>query len=252
LNLALPGEDPALPGRRNAFAVALGISLFLHALFLLALQSVDLDLDSPHPQPLTAELRPPPAPPAAKEKRPLSKPVPPPIKAKSPDIAPQQSAPVPSESVEAVPQTEVSAAGEAAPAGAASPPAENAAAAPVIAEAVREKLDPALVGRYGIAVACALKRHRSYPVFAAKNEWSGTVRMQLRVGRSGELREVRVIASSGHTYLDEHAVDTLRKAYADIAVPQRLIGHEFHVDQAIIYDMSGLDQGPTPGACPKP
>lgn len=248
--MALPGESAAFADRRNRFALALFLSLLLHGLLLLTLQDIEIPEDVQSALPFIAELRPAPAPATPPKPAPKPAATPSPKKADKPSPKPvvkeivaappaSATAPVVSESASKVESPSPAQADSAPPAS--SPSSGNA-----------EKFDQALVGRYDIAIACAMKRYRQYPFQARRNEWSGTVRMQLHIGSNGQMREVRVVGSSGYRLLDDDAAETLRKAQADVPVPQRLLGHEFHVDQALTYDMSGLDQGPTPTVCPKP
>ena len=99
---------------------------------------------------------------------------------------------------------------------------------------------------------CAMKRHRFYPSYAQKREWTGQVGLRADFSEQGDLVEVKVLRSSNYPLLDEAAVETLRKAQADIAMPPRLLGQRFSIEQTMIYELDGAEQGAAPLACPKP
>ncbi|HKO87722.1 MAG TPA: energy transducer TonB [Burkholderiales bacterium] len=117
---------------------------------------------------------------------------------------------------------------------------------------VQQALNVALVGRYRMALICALKRHRSYPPYAQKREWTGKVRMRAEFAESGRLENVQIVRSSGHSILDENAVETVRKAQADMPVPQDLIGHRFSLEQEIEYQFDEQASNEPPPSCPLP
>ena len=223
------------------------MSLGLHIVLLLAVQDIEIEGEIPVAAPIVAELRPQ-APPKASSPA-ITPKADPPVRKAERARAEKARPPVALEApVAATPPSDGPASSDAPVA----PAADAAPASTAIAENPAPSLDKALVGRYDIAIACALKRFRKYPFQARRNEWSGTVRMQMQIGSNGVLREVRLRSSSGYSVLDEDAMETLRKAQASVPVPARLLGHEFEIDQALTYDMSGLEQGPTPTTCPIP
>lgn len=237
--------------RRNRTPVgfAIALSLLVHALLLAGLHVVDVDMpDSTNAPPLTAELGPAPLSPALEKavqaKTDLSRPV---TTTKPPLLRPQQkpdAKPQPLEEIPAAPETSVA---NTLPS---TPLASDHSAVPLPPESRQELLDTALVGRYRMALICALKRHRSYPTYAQKREWTGKVRLRVEFSEGGVLRNVQVLRSSGHSILDENAVETVRKGQADMPVPARLLGHSFSVEQEIEYQFDTQPSTDTPVSCP--
>lgn len=49
-----------------------------------------------------------------------------------------------------------------------------------------------------------------YPSLAARNGWQGTVKVQFTILKSGQVGDIRIVASSGYHVLDEAVVEALR------------------------------------------
>lgn len=62
----------------------------------------------------------------------------------------------------------------------------------------------------------------NYPPLALENKWEGQVILELVVLADGQLEEVRVINSSGHSALDDEAVRAVRAASPFQPFPSRI------------------------------
>lgn len=49
-----------------------------------------------------------------------------------------------------------------------------------------------------------------YPSLAARNGWQGTVKIQFTILKSGQVDDIRIVASSGYHVLDEAVIEALR------------------------------------------
>jgi TonB family protein len=116
-------------------------------------------------------------------------------------------------------------------------PRPKAAAPAEIPQAVASP-EASTIGQYRYQLAAAAARHNAYPPEALINGWEGEVVVELRVGASGAVSDVRVARSSGFEALDEQALDMYRRAAREVAVPRALWGREFGVELRTIYRKS--------------
>jgi protein TonB len=66
------------------------------------------------------------------------------------------------------------------------------------------------------------KKHRSYPAIALKRGWQGRVRVAVSFASGGTVTSVKLDRSSGHSVLDEQAVEIVRQAVSDLPIEARL------------------------------
>lgn len=164
--------------------------------------------------------RPKPRPPA----RPLAK-TPQPVAEPAPEPAP---APAPAPVVAPPPQAQppVSAAPLPAPA------APRAAAGPDAAS---------LVAQYRAAIMLQAARYKRYPRFARDNGWEGKVDVRMEIGADGSIASLRVVRGTGYSILDQQALDMVRRAKPDAAIPGGLRGKAFGIDVPVIFSLRDAD-----------
>lgn len=225
---------------QRVFAWALAASLVLHAV-LLALRLPDLSTEAPpSAPPLVAHIvrvEPYVEPAAPKE----PEVVPPKPEKPRPPVRKPAPAPVP------VPQAEVQA--PPAPPVAAAPPAPDPApaAAPQPApEAPRTASAPpaqvvvpdtTTIAQFRQRLITEAVRYKRYPPRAVDNGWEGDVVLRIAVGANGEIAELAVRRGSGHSVLDEQALEMFRRAAPRVPVPPSLRGQAFAFDVRAIYSL---------------
>nr|PZN05798.1 MAG: hypothetical protein DIU74_01615 [Pseudomonadota bacterium] len=211
-------------------------------------------------QPIVAELQAPA--PAAPSSAP-SAPAPPSEPRAEPRTQPRQSAPPARPRAEpkpqAVPQSPAESARSVVPAAegetaAASPAGEDAPAPPEEAPDATARADgpaaetapdtavPAAAGAqaqaiddYRAALQAAARKHRHYPRYARAREWEGRTTVRLEVDAAGRAANIAVAASSGYEVLDESALDMIRKAQREVALPAALQGSAFAVELTVLF-----------------
>lgn len=229
---------------RRVFTYAVGASLALHAL-LLALRapespppieasSAPIVAHIAEPQ-LPREAAPVVEPPRPEPKREVAKPAPKtvrPAPAPQPRVftVPPAPAEAPAPESEAAPAPER----ERAPA-----QAQAQAQAPVAsAPPVQAAPDPSqLIAQYRQQFINAAVRYKRYPLAARDNGWEGDVVVRLEIAASGELAEVKVKRGSGHSVLDEQALQMFRLAAPQVPVPPSLRGRAFGFDVRAVYSL---------------
>jgi protein TonB len=234
---------------RRAAALALGLSLAVHlaALALLpdwrasapppTLPSIEVSLLPP-----PSEAAPPPPPsPAAAPSVPAPAPRARPAAARPAVVARQDAspaaprvnpaAPAPAPAPEAAPGAETSA-----PL-AIAPPAPPLAPAASVASAA-QAADPALLARYGQTLSDLLARQQQYPRLAAVRGWEGEVVLKLVIARKGQLVTARVVRSSGHAVLDEHALALVAEAQPFPALPGPSAGDDLELTVPVHYHLN--------------
>jgi TonB family protein len=65
---------------------------------------------------------------------------------------------------------------------------------------------------YLSAVRLKIEKTKRYPGEAQRKRWEGKVILSFQIDRQGEVRDIRVIQSSGYRILDEEGMATLRRA----------------------------------------
>ena len=87
-------------------------------------------------------------------------------------------------------------------------------------------------------IARSLARYFYYPPVAIRYAWQGTVRIGLRVDRSGKISHIHLVHSSGYAVLDNAALRSTRqiKTVGRIAIP-RSWGH-FDLQLPVVYRLA--------------
>lgn len=228
---------------QRVFAWALAASLVLHAV-LLALQLPDLSTEAPpSAPPLVAHIvrvepyvepaapkEPEVVPPKPEKPRPpVRKPAPAPVETK----IPRQETPVPAPvapPVAAAPPAPAPAPAAPQPA----PEAPRAASAPPAQVVVP---DTTTIAQFRQRLITEAVRYKRYPPRAVDNGWEGDVVLRIGVGANGEIAELTVRRGSGHSVLDEQALEMFRRAAPRVPVPPSLRGQEFAFDVRAIYSL---------------
>jgi periplasmic protein TonB len=105
-------------------------------------------------------------------------------------------------------------------------PARVASLAPVPQPAPQAQSGQAVQGKvdYGWlagAIRTRVEQLKHYPHIARANRWEGRVVLRAVIGEDGQLVDLKVAESSGHSVLDEAALEVLKKA-APLTLPQPL------------------------------
>lgn len=227
--------------QRRQLAMAVLVSLALHALILLCLSPFRERQRVRAPElPLSARLvKPkPPEPPIAE---PLARPQPPPprpqpapvAKARPQPQAQQRPAPVPTPAVpvlavEPAKQAEAALVVPAAPAPPVASAEAQAAPAPVAATATGA--DPGSIARFRLELMDLARRYKKYPRIARENNWQGRVELRIAFAASGGIASLSVKKGSGHAVLDEEAQAMIRNAQPQAAIPPALRGKAFTLE----------------------
>lgn len=74
-----------------------------------------------------------------------------------------------------------------------------------------------------------------YPPAAAKNGIGGALTLEFSIARSGQLMNVRLLDSSGHTVLDESALNAIKNAAPYIPFPERMKAKRLRIRANFIY-----------------
>ena len=225
---------------QRVFAYALAASLVLHAV-VLAVRTPEFSGPAefasppivahivrvePYPEPAAQPGVAPPKPKAEKPRPEKPKPrapeKPAPIATPRPEPQAPSSIPAPAP-----------APSEPAPAAAApAPEAPRVASAPAAQVAVPPSMT---VGQYRQMLITEARRYNDYPPKAQDNGWEGDVVVRIAVAASGQVSEMKVQRGSGHSVLDEQALQTLRRVVQRVPVPPPLRGQEFAFEVRMVY-----------------
>lgn len=227
-----------MSNRRSPVAWAVAASILLHGAALGWLPGFHKSVDPPSP-PLSVFIPPPPP----QERPVLAPPVQPP--------PPPETSSRPRQVQPQVPQIPLPvltrAAGEAAPE---TPsiytPAPVEAPPPPVSEPVRVPVppprplapDPAALAAYGKSVAGAVAAQQKYPRLAMMRKWQGTALLQLELAADGQLRDIRVISSSGHDILDQQALDMVRAALPLPPLPASLTERPLTIEVPVVFRLT--------------
>lgn len=88
---------------------------------------------------------------------------------------------------------------------------------------------------YGYRLLQSGTRLRGYPPEARRLRLEGTATISLHVSAEGILTRQSVVQSSGHTILDEHALDLLARAVPLTEIPSALQNRPFIVRIAVAF-----------------
>ena len=84
-----------------------------------------------------------------------------------------------------------------------------------------------------------VRENFSYPGFAIKRGWQGTVKLGLRIEANGTLSNVRIIKTSGYSILDQAALSTLSKTDHINGIEHWLAGNYFDTTLPVKYQLIG-------------
>jgi periplasmic protein TonB len=125
----------------------------------------------------------------------------------------------------------------------ASAPAPSAAPAPAPVSPVAPSPSPSAgdfdagaLARYRILIAGEAGKLKRYPRAAIDNNWAGRVVVAVTVRANG-VPSYSVRISSGHTVLDQQALEMISKAQARTEVPASLRGREFRFEIPVDFDL---------------
>jgi periplasmic protein TonB len=242
-------------GSRRALEYAIAASLALHALALRYLPALAPERSMAAPPPLEARLeparpvaapKPTPPPPAVEAKpsplpeltRPAPRPTPRPKPRSARKLVVTKPAPAPEPVAQPAPEPEPAAAPppQPQPAVAAAPPA------PASAPPAAVRVDAAsLAAQYRAALIAEAARYKHYPRFARDNGWEGTAEVHMVIGSDGAIASIIVTRGTGYAILDQQALDMIRSAKSQTAIPEALRGKAFSVDVPVIFNLRDAD-----------
>ncbi|MFH1094542.1 MAG: energy transducer TonB [Candidatus Omnitrophota bacterium] len=99
-----------------------------------------------------------------------------------------------------------------------------------------DEADEAML-RYQDMVKQRIESNRNYPMRAQRMHLEGTVDLAFVINADGNSRNVRVIQSSGSKFLDEQALDTIRKASPFMSLPEEIGKSSVDIRVAIVYSL---------------
>ena len=94
-----------------------------------------------------------------------------------------------------------------------------------------------MIAQYRSQFIGAAARYKRYPLPARDNGWEGDVVVRLEISANGDLAEVKVKRGSGHSALDEQALEMFRLAAPEVPVPAGLRGRPFGFDVRAVYSL---------------
>lgn len=96
--------------------------------------------------------------------------------------------------------------------------------------------DIASVAQYRIALMSAARPFLRAPDAAGAQGLEGRVDVRLAIAADGSLARAEIARSSGHAALDELALEALRNAKAGAPVPPALLAREFEVEVPVVFE----------------
>jgi protein TonB len=114
-----------------------------------------------------------------------------------------------------------------------------AASGPVKGEASNstEAISADSLREYRIELAGAARRFRNYPAIARMRGWEGVAEIVVSVNAGVPLPSLNLVRSSGHSVLDEQAMEMLTRAVAATPLPASLRGRSFTVAMPIRFSL---------------
>jgi len=223
-SLAGAGDAGIVPGPLRPLALALAVSLVLHALVLYGLPILNETIRAPARPPLKAQLLAQPAAPEPARPEPAPQPTRQPAFAPAPRSVPVAKKPAPP----AVEPALVAAA----PVMSVAPPkpVPEPAPAPV---AAASGPDPGSIARFRLELMELARRYKRYPRVAQDNSWEGRSELRIAFSENGSIAALTVRKGAGRAVLDEAAQSMIRSAQAQAVVPADLRGKAFTIDIAV-------------------
>lgn len=90
-------------------------------------------------------------------------------------------------------------------------------------------LDRGALAEYGRELGKRAQQLSIYPTLALYRGWEGRVGVLVKYNRNGVAYQISVKDSSGQPILDNQALEMVKKACADFALPTKLVGKAFSV-----------------------
>ncbi|HUJ87321.1 MAG TPA: energy transducer TonB [Burkholderiales bacterium] len=94
-----------------------------------------------------------------------------------------------------------------------------------------------LAAQYRAALMAEAARYKRYPRFARDNGWEGRVGVRMAIGADGAIASLGVAHGSGYAILDRQALDMVRSAQPQTAIPEGLRGRAFSVDIPVLFSL---------------
>jgi periplasmic protein TonB len=101
-----------------------------------------------------------------------------------------------------------------------------------------EALDVHAGRRYLSALKEIIERHKEYPLLARRGRMEGTVRINCKLTRTGEVREAKIESSSGYDILDKAALRSVRSVGQFPVVPTEIEEDPFCFVAPITFHLS--------------
>ena len=114
-------------------------------------------------------------------------------------------------------------------------PAWAATAEPAPAAQEEQRAFEAGLQLYSALLLQTAQGRRSYPAAAVEQKLSGRVQIEISIGADGKLKAQRLIASSHHRVLDEHALQLMELAVPLTELPPALRSRAFRVTVSVNY-----------------
>jgi len=92
-------------------------------------------------------------------------------------------------------------------------------------------------------IKTALQKHLTYPQIARRRGWQGTVTVYVTVESNGDVQQVKLGKSSGHSLLDESAITALKKVGRLDELKPLLQGRTIPIELPIKYLLKDLIVG---------
>ena len=92
-----------------------------------------------------------------------------------------------------------------------------------------------LLVTYGQSISKEIKRYQKYPLPAQRRGWEGTAEVLLKIAADGKVTGITLGRSSGHTILDDEALDMVRRASPLPQAPPDLRGRALVVSVPIVF-----------------
>lgn len=245
-------------GSRHALEYAIVASLALHVLALGYLPAPrETERAPPALPPLEARLmpaqlvpapKPSPPPPAIETKSaspevrpPAARPIPRPKQRPADEPVAKKPVPIPEPLPQPAQARERVAAPQAQVPPAVATPAPHAVPAPA-AQPATARIEPAiLAAQYRAALIAEAARYKRYPRFARDNGWEGKVEVRMVIAPDGAITSLRAARGSGYSILDRQALEMVRSAKTETAIPEGLRGKAFSVDIPVIFSLRDPD-----------
>ena len=129
------------------------------------------------------------------------------------------------------------------PAGRPAPPQQAAVQPPAVVapQLSTPKVDEASQNRllltYGQSISKVIKQHQKYPPPAQRRGWEGTAEVLLQIAADGKVTGITLGKSSGHSILDDEALDMVRRASPLPQAPPDLRGRALVVTVPIVFKL---------------